>query len=444
MSSAAAIASQPEIGTPPKVLSKRLQSAVFIGIFALLLFGPLAFGAVEHWASFTLQAGSLSLLIAWSFLQTLTGELQLTRSSVFLPVAAFALLIISQLIFRRTAYQAATISQLLLYFSYALLCFLMVQSLRKRRHFRILLVGFSVYGLLLATFAFVQDITSNGKLYWLRHPRFGGRIYGPYVNRNHYAGLMELLLPFALVMFLSPNIRPRHKVLAALAGTLMASTIFICGSRGGMLACTVQIAALGAVILSRRTTARMAITVGGFLLLAFGSLAWLGGGELLQRVRSIPTDMQTELSGGTRLSIDRDCLRMFQQKPLTGWGLGTFADVYPHFRSFYTNLRIDEAHNDYLQLLVETGVFGGLLMLWFLVSVFQSGVKKLQNWPSNSEADVNLAGLIAITGILVHSFVDFNLQIPANAALFFLLCAVVGMPLTDRWRISRHHRDSLS
>jgi O-antigen ligase len=444
MSSAAAITSQPEISIPPKLLTKRLRSVVFLGVLVLLLFGPLAFGEVEHWAIFTLEAGSIILFIAWVFLQALTGELQLTRSSVFLPMAAFVLLVACQLMFRRTAYQAATVSLLLLYCSYGLLCFLMVQGLQRRRNFRILLAGFSTYGFLIAGFALIEGITSNGKLYWLRHPRFGGRIYGPYVNRNHYAGLMELLLPFALVMFLSPGLKPRHKALAALAATLMASTIFICGSRGGMLACAVQIAVLAALILSRRTTARMAITVGAFLLLAFASLAWLGGGELLQRMRSIPTDMQSELSGGTRLSIDRDCLRMFLQKPLTGWGLGTFGDVYPEFRSFYTNLSIDQAHNDYLQLLVETGAVGCLLMIWFLFSVYRSGLRKLQLWPSNSEADVTLAAMVAITGILVHSFLDFNLQIPANAALFFVLCAVVGMPLHVRLRVSRHYQDTLS
>ncbi|HXY04554.1 MAG TPA: hypothetical protein VEI49_13360 [Terriglobales bacterium] len=84
------------------------------------------------------------------------------------------------------------------------------------------------------------------------------------------------------------------------------------------------------------------------------------------------------------------------------------------------------------------------MMIWFLFSVYQSGMKKLQRWPSNAEADVTLAALVAITGILVHSFVDFNLQIPANAALFFVLCAVVGMPLPERRRVSNHYHDTLS
>ncbi|MBV8051603.1 MAG: O-antigen ligase family protein [Acidobacteriaceae bacterium] len=439
MSSAAAIAPHIDISASPKPSTKRLQSVLFAGSLTLLLLAPLAFGAVEHWAIFSLQAGSMLLFIFWAFRQAYVGELHLHRSSVFLPMAAFAALVVCQLILRRTAYRAATVSILLLYGSYALLSFVMVQSLQRRRHFKTLLGAFSCYGSLVAAFALVQGITSNDKLYWIRRPRMGGRIYGPYVNHNHYAGLMEMLIPFALVLFLSPRGQRRHKALAAIAATLMASTIFICGSRGGMFAFVVQMSVLIALILSRRTTTKVAITVAAFLLLSCTSLAWLGGGELLRKVVKIPAEMQAELSGGTRLSIDRDCITMFLEKPFTGWGLGTFAIVYPHFRSFYTNLLIDKAHNDYLQLLVETGAIGGLVMLWFLLSLYRTGIKKLEHWPSNAEADVNLAALLAITGILVHSFVDFNLQIPANAALFFVLCAISGMPLHQRASRSPHH-----
>ena len=59
-----------------------------------------------------------------------------------------------------------------------------------------------------------------------------------------------------------------------------------------------------------------------------------------------------------RLNIDRDEFRMFLKKPVLGWGLGTFPVVYPQFRTFYTNSFVNEAHNDYLQLLTEMGLLG--------------------------------------------------------------------------------------
>ena len=118
---------------------------------------------------------------------------------------------------------------------------------------------------------------------------------------------------------------------------------------------------------------------------------------------------------------------MFAREPILGWGLGTFPDVYPQFRSFHTNFFINEAHNDYLQLLVEMGGLGGAAMLWFLWAVYRNGIRKLKNWPDDSNGAVALAALLGVTGILVHSLVDFNLQIPANASLFYVLCMVAAM-----------------
>lgn len=83
------------------------------------------------------------------------------------------------------------------------------------------------------------------------------------------------------------------------------------------------------------------------------------------------TEAREEISGGIRVSIDCDCLRMLVKKPFLGWGLGAFPIVYPEFRSFYTTLFVNQAHNDYLQLLVETGLAGFSIMVWFLVALFR-------------------------------------------------------------------------
>ena len=134
----------------------------------------------------------------------------------------------------------------------------------------------------------------------------------------------------------------------------------------------------------------------------------------------------SDLSGDIRAYINRDGLRMFLKKPILGWGLGTFPVVYPQFRTFYTNFFVNEAHNDYLQLLVEMGLLGFATMLWFLVAIFRRALKKIGNWESEMSGAVTLACLLGLSGILVHSAVDFNLQIPANAALFYVLCTIAA------------------
>ena len=119
-----------------------------------------------------------------------------------------------------------------------------------------------------------------------------------------------------------------------------------------------------------------------------------------------------------------------------------FPTVYPKYRSFYTNVFVNEAHNDYLQLLIETGSTGLRHYALVLGDNILSGQQ--EDWrigPTDPNGSVALAAILGITGIVVHSFVDFNLQIPANAALFYVLCVVAAMePRFSSFGRVRHRR----
>jgi len=423
-----------------------LSAIVLYGTFGLLLFGPLAFGAVESWAIFTLEAGAALLFVLWAVWQAASGELRILGSPLFPPMLAFEALILVQLVSGRTSYRYVTGSSALLYCAYGLICFLCVQSLRRGCQIEVLAWLISCYGAAMAMFALIQGVASNGKLYWLRTPRLGGWIYGPYVNHNHYAGLMEMLLPIPLVAALAHSVPQPRRAAAGIAAALMATTIFLSGSRGGMLAFAVEMAILGAVLIRRGSSRTVALTLGAFLVVVVGMLTWLGGGELTSRIASVRPDVRSDVSGAMRLDIDRDGLQMFARKPVLGYGLGVFPTIYPQYRSFYTNVFVNQAHNDYVQLLVEAGALGFAVMLWFLGISFYGGIKKLNNWSKDPNGSVALAALLGITGILVHSFVDFNLQIPANAALFYVLCVVAAMKprfgTFSRVRTRRHRPES--
>jgi O-antigen ligase len=414
-----------------------LDSVLLYGAFGLLLFGPLAFGAVEWWSISIMQVSAGLLFMLWAAREVVTGELEVVGNPLFLPMALFAGLIAWQIAAGRTAYGAETFSTALLYCTYGVLCFLAVQCLRRTSQVKVLAWMFSGYGLAVATFALLQSLASNGRLYWLRPLASDGWIYGPYANHNHYAGLMEMLAPIPLVVSFSEEVRGARKALAALAAAVMASTIFLSGSRGGMLAFAAQMALLAGFLIKRRKNGRAAVALTFFLVIACGLLAWLGGGELVQRMASIHGSAAAELSGGTRLTIDRDALKMFAQKPVLGWGLGVFPDVYPQFSSLGTNLQVGAAHNDYLQLLVEMGTIGFAVVLWFLLTLFRCAIKKLKQQPADYNTALALTAVLGVIGILVHSLVDFNLQIPANAALFYVLCVVAAMEP----RFGRHRRN---
>lgn len=414
--------------------SAQIAEILLYATFGLLMFGPLAFGAVEPWSIDILETGSVILTLLWLCKQWLDGELTIQWNPLFLPMAGFGLLILLQIVLGTTAYRHDTVSGGLLYCAYAMLCFLAGQSLLRSSQARKVAVIVALYGIAIAAFALLQGVSPNGKLYWLRRPTMGGAIYGPYVNHNHYAGLMELLMPVPLVLSLTRLTSEKERIAAGIAAAIMAVTVFLSGSRGGMIAISIELvvfflllARQGAPRFRHKKGMQLAV-VTAFAIVLVGLLWWLGGKELSSRVSSIAAETHTELSGGMRLSIDRDALRMFRNKPVLGWGLGTFPTVYPRFRSFYTNFFVNEAHNDYLQLLSEMGLLGFATMLWFLIVLYRRALRKINDWTSNVTGAVTLACSLGITGILVHSLLDFNLQIPANAALFYVLCTLAAAP----------------
>ena len=421
-------ARRPEHADHDSSLRFHINSIVLYGVFGLLMLCPLAFGAVEPWSIFLLEATSALLFMLWIAQQFSSTATSVRWNPVFAPMLAFAALVVVQLAAGKTAYRGATLTDGLLYGAYALLCFLVVQCLTKTRQVKILALSFSIYGFAVAALALLQGLGSNTKLYWLRAPRGYAWIYGPYVNHNHYAGLMEMLFPIPLVFSLTRYARGGLRRLAVLASAVMATTIFLSGSRGGVLAfiCEIIVLLIALIRQQSRSPFRGRLAFASFAVLLISLFAWIGTHHVTDRFTNVQS-AKHEITQGLRMQIDRDLLKMFPHRPLLGWGLGTFADVYPQYRSFFTALDIDEAHNDYLQLLIEMGAIGFLTMIWFLSLVFHAASKKLRNWSSDVNGALALAALLGIIGILVHSLVDFNLHVPANAALFYVLCVIAAM-----------------
>jgi len=264
--------------------------------------------------------------------------------------------------------------------------------------------------------------------YWVVPAGSDASIFGPYVNHDHYAGLMEILAPLALTLSLSGLVQGGQRVLAAFGAIIMAGSIVLSLSRGGTISLLGELLILVLIVsgTQRGALARTRIFSIVMTLLAF--LAFIGSSVMWQHLGN--------LKDAVRLDILRDSLRMFAVKPFLGWGFGTFQDVYPSFRSFYTSFFVNAAHNDYLQVLVETGLAGFGCVVWFIILLYRNGLRRLDG--GNQTWRGVLAALVGCTGILVHSLFDFNLQIPANAALFYVFCALVSsLPQID---VSRRKR----
>ena len=411
-----------------------LRYLVLYGLGGALVYGVITFGAVEPWSLFGLQAMAAGLLVLWAAQQPVTG-VEFVLSPLYVPMALFAAIAGAQLVLHRTAYAYMTRAACLNYLAYAMLLVVAVQVLRSEDDLKGLVGFLTASGFLVALFAVIQDLTSKGEIYWLVPVRGASFIYGPYVNHNHYAGIMELLAPFPLVLSMMEELTPPKRVLLAFAGVFMASTIFLSLSRGGMTAFGFEVVFLAAVLWWKNASRRSAAIFATVCLLILTFLLWMGGKSLVQRFVSFKTD---EASYHTRLQIARDSLPMIKARPLMGWGLGTFTTVYPKYRTFYASVFINAAHDDYVQVLTETGVLGFAAVLGFLAVVYGRGFRKLRGPGLNLTQAATLAALLGITGILVHSFVDFNLQIPANAAMFYVEAAIAAVSFQAVRKQSRH------
>jgi O-antigen ligase len=412
--------------TPANAWSGPLRFASCYLTIALLAFGPLAFGAVEPWSMFILHVGAVGAFILWILSIVTAGRPQLELQAIHLPPFIFACVVIGQILLGGSAYRHETVTQFMNFVAYGLIFLIATDIFRNEREVRVLCLTLAVLGFGLALLGSVQEFTSGGKLYWVRSPRFGGPIFGPYVNRNHYAGVMELLFPFALMGSLKPGLTGSKRVLLAFAALLMISTVFLCGSRGGFVSVVLQVLFTAVVLLWRSRQVGLVLSVTLVFILSAALGMWLGSDRLLGQIGDVPNQIQAEKTGG-RLQLAKDSLQMFAERPLTGWGLGSFPVIYPRFRTFVTDLYVNEAHNDFVQLLVETGIIGFSVAIGLLVIVFRRGLQQIRRAIFGSWRTVAVcASIISVVGLSVHSLFDFNLQIPANALLFYVLCAIAG------------------
>lgn len=405
---------------------KDRQWLLVLVLCGLLAFAVLAFGAVQEWSTFIFEAGATVLFLAWAGKQIAYGQVKLSKHPLYLPALFFFVLLVTQLGLGASAYGYVTKYEVFKYVSYGIVLLVTAECVREEDSRQKFALAVIIFGALYAFFALAQELTSNGKFFWVYTPRFNGSIYGSYVNHDHYAGLMEMLAPFPLVVCMGHLLRGGKRALVAFCAVLMASTIFLSGSRGGMLSFVLETVVFATLTFVQRRNPRVALGVSAGCVLVFVFLIFLGKVQVLGRLGNLGPDI--------RWKITKDSLRMFSHRPILGWGLGTFPTVYPSYRSFYTNLFVNEAHNDYAQLLVETGLLGFGLMLWFLVRLYRSGLTTSRRWEFKWDGAVSFAALLGCTGLLVHSFVDFNLQIPANAAFFYALCALAASPLAKSSR----------
>src|SRR5271157_439663 len=386
-----------------------------LAVCALLTFSVLAYGCVEAWSQAVLEICLAWLVVIWAIRLYRRRSEQVVLSPLFLPLAALTLLVLAQMAFHSTASLYHTRLELQLLLAYLALLLLLTQAFSRSSHMRGLVWFLMCLGFFVSIFGILQHLTFNGKLYWFRVMRYGGLPFGPYVNRNHFAGFAELLIPVALVPLFLGKVRRERLFLVALFAIVPIVALLLSASRGGIISLAVQMVILFLLLLMRRVRSKHVLVGGMVVLCAALAISWIGVQQAVERF----ADYQTlEVTAGKRAAMRRDTWAIFLDHPVIGTGLGTLQMVFPRYDSLYDGKIVNHTHNDYLEALAETGVLGGLCCAWFLGVLLLESLRGLAELGSSFGASLNLSGLVGCSGLLVHSLVDFNLHIPANAMLF--------------------------
>jgi O-antigen ligase len=234
----------------------------------------------------------------------------------------------------------------------------------------------------------------------------------------------------------------------------MAIALVMTNSRGGLVSMVCEILFLAAVSMlargrrregearegsSRLRAAAVRVGLGFALVLAvFVGVLYFGGEGALSRM--LGTVNSADPTTG-RAHFWSGALQIIRDHPWLGTGLGSFGSAYTRYDTSNGAYRLEQAHNDYLQIVSDAGLVGGLLGLAFVVLLFRAAFRGMQSH-DRFRRGVALGALAGCAGALVHSFFDFTLHTTANALLFLLLAALAtaGGRVEERDESSRRHR----
>jgi O-antigen ligase len=423
---------------------------VFLIICVAIVLSALAFGTVHYWALAIFNLGALAILVLWLVDAWTLGTLRISRNILQLPLLSMIILGLVQLLPLRsigagslsipvtqalsldpnaTRLVLIQISTLLVYFSATLV----FTDTPHRLH--ILVRTIIVFGFFLAIFGLTQSFATPNRVYWVRELS-QSTAFGPFINRHHFAGYMELTIALPLGLLFSNAVEKEKRMLYLFAACLMGVALVLTSSRGGIISLVAEILFFAVVTALwrpgrsekrkksrvRGAVIRMGLAA-GLMLTLLGGVLFLGGEFSLARfIDSVNTDDPTT----GRAHFWSVTLEIIKAHPWLGTGLGAFGVIYTHFDTRNGLYRLEQAHNDYLQIFSDTGVVGAFLALCFVILLFRRAFNRAKSRDAFRRG-VALSAIGGCFAVLVHSMFDFTLHTTSNALLFLVLCALATM-----------------
>lgn len=410
-------------------------------VLAILILGPLAFGAVRALEFSVIQILTVSVIALWVIRLWVSPKPQLLWPPICWAVIAFAVYAIVRYCQADIEYVAR--QELLRILVYTFLFFAVLNNLHRQESTQIISFTLIFLAMAIAGYA-VYQFMADSKYVWFYPTLYPHRGSGTYICPNHLGGFLELLLPLGLAYTMLGRLKPVTRILIGYASFVLLAGIAATVSRGAWASTAIALFFFFIALLFRRGFRVPALVVLA-LLIGVGAYVIPRNLFIQTRLRQLYTE-QGKVGDDMRFALWQPAFKLWQDHPWWGVGPAHFDARFAAYRPEGVQLSPDRVHNDYLNTLVDWGVAGAVLVAsaWFLL-----GLGILKTWPRVRPTTVDLGtksgsnkfafllgASLGLVAILVHSMVDFNMHIPANAIVVVTLMALLTSQLrfaTDRF-----------
>jgi O-antigen ligase len=415
------------------------ERAILALVLGILVFGPLAFGAVDVLPFLVVQAATGLVLLLWVARIWISDSFKFLWPPICWAVLAFAAYAVVRYLTADIEYVAR--QELLRMLTYAFLLLAIVNNLHRKEPVQIISFSLIVLAMAISGYAFYQFVANSQKV-WNVVNGYSHRGTGTYINPNHLAGFVEMILPVAAAYALAGRVKPVTRILLGYASLVMAAGIAVTLSRGGWVAASVSSLVLLGILTTQRA---YRLPAGVFLVLVVaGCLVLIPKSHIFEKRAKVVYDGR--IDDDARFIIWAPAVKLWRENLWWGVGPGHFDERFRPVRPPSLQLQPERVHNDFLNTVVDWGIAGaaligaGLSLLAIGVIRSWGHVRREYNELGGNKHSNKFAFLVGascgLVAISVHSLVDFNMHIPANAILAITWAALLTSHLrftTDRW-----------
>lgn len=413
----------------------RILEAGILGLtLGILIYAPVAIGAVMPQDFILLSWMAAGALVLWAGRMVLNKEFKILWTPVCWGVLAFASYAVFKYLQSDIEYVARTeFIQILFYMA---LFFVILNNLHKRRAVTTVLAILLTLGTLISIYAIYQYMTrSETVLVFAKPVQYAGRASGTYVCPNHLAGFLTMLMPVGISLLLSGRISYIARILVGYSVLMMTAGLVVTVSRAGWLSAAAGVFFVVVALLHKRRF-WLPVTVIAIVLIFIGFYLYSHSFTAKKRVEENRLFVPDE---NRRILYWRGAIDIFKQSPLFGVGPGHYDYRYRQVRQplNVAQGRPGWVHNDYLNTLVDYGIVGLVIVMSTLavlaytaIQSWNSVKRRIESGKTSNKGAIMLGVAGGLIGLAVHSFFDFNMHIPANAAIAVALMAI----LTSYWR----------